>query len=128
MSEGQASSTSTSETSVAPLRRQKYKSLTKVYQQGENNHNSNALFYLFSSTRDPIHFKEAVEDKSVLVHETVSRNSKEVLLKENQNLSLLLPPARKFSRKPKNVDFGIGLCERQVLIKRQGQEKCLLKS
>lgn len=61
-SEGQASSTSTSETSVAPLRRQKYKSLTEVYQQ-EQGEGSTALFSLFSPTGDPVHFEEAVKEE-----------------------------------------------------------------
>jgi len=52
-----------SETSTTLLRRQKYKSLTKVYQQGEKNHDSNTLFYLFSPTGDPTQFEEVVKEE-----------------------------------------------------------------
>jgi len=37
--------------------------LTEFYQQAKNNHHSNALFYLFSPTRYPEHFEEAMKEE-----------------------------------------------------------------
>jgi len=37
--------------------------LTKFYQQAENTHHSNAIFYLFSPIEDPKYFEEAVKEE-----------------------------------------------------------------